>query len=472
MMSPPSCIAQRRRRRRALSICIYFSIIAFIYHIMMMLYLAHDLPDPISILSPQLQIKKKQQQQQQSSLLSYEQHHSISRKLTDQQIIEHPSSATHKHENTHTHENISEENIEDIITDGETIAAILQGDINFSEYLANSTTPTTTKATTPRLRFIPGQITNLTKANILHYCYSNPDIYAKHFPESIRQVSTISDKYKLVYLHLPKSGSSTSRYLLEHSLDGHNAPLNPQGNDLDTRYLNYTVFTFVREPLQRFYSQYDEVFLRYAPWMKRKRYFKHPYPFIYTNITTLAEYRNIYCPLELIPSYIREEKMNNTQAFILWRTKQQTKENGTLALRFEQFVERYDGLNPYDIHLHLQVPHISNKYTGRPRRVDEIYSTDSNNTISNWEYIVKKHGRSLPEEENESFNARSAPRRFKTSLVSNETKQKICRISAIDYCCLNIALPTECSDIGIHCSLDQNKLGFQIQPWQHPHEID
>ena len=102
----------------------------------------------------------------------------------------------------------------------------------------------------------------------------------------------------------------------------------------------------------------------------------------------------------------------------------------------------------------------------------EKINPDSNNTISNWEYIVKKHGRSLPEEENESFNARSAPRRFKTSLVSNETKQKICRISAIDYCCLNIALPTECSDIGIHCSLDQNKLGFQIQPWQHPHEID
>jgi len=46
-------------------------------------------------------------------------------------------------------------------------------------------------------------------------------------------------------------------------------------------------------------------------------------------------------------------------------------------------------------------------------------------------------------------------------------------MSAIDYCCLNIALPKECSDIKIHCSLDQNKLGeFQIQPWQHPHEID
>ena len=433
-----------------------------------MLYLAHDLPDPISNLSPQLPIKNKQQQQQQSSLLSYE-HHSISRKLTDQQIIEHPS--------THTHENTSGENIEDIIiTDGETIAAILQGDINFSEYLANSTTPTTTitkASTTPRLRFMPGQITNtnLTKANILHYCYSNPEIYAKHFPESTRQVSTISDKYKLVYLHLPKAGSSTSRYLLEHSLDGHNAPLNAAGNDLDTRYVNYTVFTFVREPLQRFYSQYDEVFLRYAPWMKRKRYFKHPYPFIYTNITTLAEYRNIYCPLELIPSYIREEKKNDFRSFILWRTKQQTKENGTLALRFEQFVEKYDSLSPWDVHLHLQVPHISNKYTGRPRRVDEIYTTDSNNTIINWDYIVKKYGRSLPES-NESFNARSAPRRFKTLLVSNETKQKICRISAIDYCCLNIALPTECSDIEIYCSLDQNKLGFQIQPWQHPHEID
>ena len=140
-------------------------------------------------------------------------------------------------------------------------------------------------------------------------------------------------------------------------------------------------------------------------------------------------------------------------------------------MRFEQFVERYDGLEPYDIHLHLQVPHISNKYTGRARRVDEIYSTDSNNTIKNWDSVVSWYGKSLPEDG--VYNARSKPRRFKTSLVSTTTKQKICRISAIDYCCLNIELPTECRDMGIHCSLDQNKHGeLQIQPWQHPNEID
>jgi len=350
----------------------------------------------------------------------------------------------------------------DGITDGETITAILRGDVDF-----NQSFNTTTSEIQHRLRFQPGQI-NLTQAEVLRYCYANPEIYARHFPSSDRQVTSISDKYKIVYLLLPKGGSSTGRWIMEHALDGHNAPLHPAGNDLHKRYGDYTVLTFVREPLQRFYSQYDEAFIRYAPWVKGREFFIHPYAFIYENMTSQIDYQNVFCPPDLLPSHIRERTVRGINH---WCTvKQQTKENGTLAMRFEQFVERYNGLEPYDIHLHLQVPHISNKYTGRPRRVDEIYSTDANNTIKNWESIVTWYGKSLPEDG--VYNARSKPRRFKTSLVSTRTKQKICRISAIDYCCLNIELPTECKDIGIHCSL-QNKDGdLQIQPWQHPHEID
>ena len=477
------CIAQRRRRR-ALSICIYLSIVAFIYHIMMMLYLAHDLPDPISNLSPQLPIKNKQQQQQQSSLLSYE-HHSISRKLTDQQIIEHPSTHTHENTSEENNENTSEENIriEDIITDGETIAAILQGDINFSEYLANSsTTPTTTptKATTPRLRFIPGQInTNLTKANILHYCYSNPEIYARHFPESDRQVSTISDKYKLVYLHLPKAGSSTSRYLLEHSLDGHNAPLNAAGNDLDTRYVNYTVFTFVREPLQRFYSQYDEAFVRTSPWNKMQNPFydtnkdKHPFPYLFDGMTKYHDYEDAFCP----PN---KRKIRKDCIYA------PSQENGTLAARLDRFVQDYDGRSPFDVHLALQVPMLSNIVDGRSLFITELHNTT--NSERDWNNIAKKYIgeeailKNAEKNKKKGVSAsggviqgRSYPRRFNKTIVGIETEKRICQLTLLDYCCLNFPLPAVCNDgevdsKALTCMMDYDAVNdrIRIQPSVFP----
>lgn len=101
---------------------------------------------------------------------------------------------------------------------------------------------------------------------------------------------------------------------------------------------------------------------------------------------------------------------------------------------------------------------------------DEIYNTAT--TMDDWEYIVSWYGRSLPRKG--EFNARSVPRRVDTSLVSLEAKRRICHISAIDYCCLNMELPPECAgeEVGVYCSLDRDREGdFRIQPWFHPHEI-
>lgn len=101
---------------------------------------------------------------------------------------------------------------------------------------------------------------------------------------------------------------------------------------------------------------------------------------------------------------------------------------------------------------------------------DEIYSTAQ--TIENWEYIAKWYGESLPEEG--QYQARSVPRRVDKTFVSNETIRRICKLSALDYCCLNLPLPPECNsdDLDIFCALEENKRGaMSIQPWFFPHQI-
>lgn len=101
---------------------------------------------------------------------------------------------------------------------------------------------------------------------------------------------------------------------------------------------------------------------------------------------------------------------------------------------------------------------------------DEIYNSSS--SIESWDYIVNFYEESLPE--NGIMQARAIPRRFNTSLISLRTKQRICQLSAIDYCCLNMKLPKECDvdDLSIFCSLESNERGdFQIQPWFHPHQF-
>jgi len=43
--------------------------------------------------------------------------------------------------------------------------------------------------------------------------------------------------------------------------------------------------------------------------------------------------------------------------------------------------------------------------------------------------------------------ARHRQRSFHTGALSNETLQKICRLAAIDFCCLNYKLPPVCQEV-------------------------
>lgn len=340
-------------------------------------------------------------------------------------------------------------------TSGEEVTQILKKKLPFPDAL-------------DRLRFLPGGL-NMTHAQTLHRCWADPNVYRLHFPLGDRLITAISHDYHLIYMLIPKCSSSTGRSLIKHLFNATQESMSPVGRDLSTRFRNYSVITSIRDPLSRFYSQYDEVFLRYGPWMKKKkgrawdyvRTFDHPFPYLYDNMTDWPDYQEAFCPAHLIDRSV----VNFPKE---WCSRQPTRENGTLSERFERFVHDYDGLRPWDLHQHLQVTRLSNRDTGKPRRVSTIYKSED--TLSFWTRKARKLGGGALPDETRKVNARSAPRRFNSSLVSLETKRRICRLSAIDYCCLNLELPPECEG-SVTCSLDKNDRGVpRIQPWFHPNE--
>ncbi len=335
-----------------------------------------------------------------------------------------------------------------------------------------------------RLRFVPGTL-SLTPAETLSHCYADPEIYKHHFPKRRIRSIPISLKHKLVFIMIAKSGSSTGRWVMNNVLDAEELKVHKDLSELSPggKYEDFSVIAFARDPLTRFYSSYDEVFYRYGPWMRESeengrygpwadhvRDTDHPHQYIYENITTFQEFQDAFCPPEIIPE---EHKLKRPAAPRRpnWCSNEPTRENGTLAATFERFVFEYDGVSPWDVHLHLQVPMLSNHETGRPARVGEIFSTEM--STKHWEDIVSRYGETLPEDD-ESLNGRALPRRFNPKLVSIEAKRRICHFAAIDYCCLNFKLPVECNDEGVDvsCALDKDERGdYRIQPWSHPNEV-
>lgn len=284
------------------------------------------------------------------------------------------------------------------------------------------------------LEFPPGSL-SLSHADALKYCYADPRVYGKHLQkrsdsgENIRV--SYSDEHKLVYVMVPKSGSSTARHMLKTYFKATETtkslqPIDFQkGGDME----GVEVLSFVRDPLSRFFSQYDEAYVRTAPWQSTQT---HPFPYIYDGIHSYSEYEDVFCP----PS-TRENKSSRKECIF-----KPSAENGTLASRFEKFVRDYDGRDPYDIHLVLQVPFLSSP-NGIAFHVTQIYNTTDSE--SGWKRIAKQFlGSEDVIETGKVIEGRSYPRRFNSKLVSEATQQRICELTLIDYCCLNLPLPEVC----------------------------
>mmetsp|Transcript_27287 Transcript_27287/g.54676 ORF Transcript_27287/g.54676 Transcript_27287/m.54676 type:complete len:439 (-) Transcript_27287:2657-3973(-) len=313
------------------------------------------------------------------------------------------------------------------------------------------------------LQFSPGTL-SLNHSETLRHCWTETEVYFNHLKQGNRGDGSnvpvsYSDQYKLAYVMLPKSGSSTARHMLKEEFNAIETKKSllhssfEQGGEME----GVTVISFVRDPLSRFFSQYDEAYVRTAPWQSKST--SHPFPYLHEGLHSYQDYEDVFCP----PDTRRSRKD------CVFR---QSKENGTLASRLERFVFDYDGLDPFDVHLTLQVPMLS-FHTGLPLHITQIYNTTDSQ--GGWNAIAKQFlGKTLEDKGGKKggvIAGRSYPRRFNSKLVSVEAQRRICELSLLDYCCLNIPLPDVCKgahytgDDGekrdLFCTLNSNRY---IQP--------
>lgn len=327
-----------------------------------------------------------------------------------------------------------------------------------------------------RLKFIPGTITQYTSSQTLQQCYVDAKKYKEHTHRSQNTiVASISHDHKMIYRNIPKSASSTSRHAMQDYLHGQDKSIKHDDLMDLVHNQNYTMISFIREPLNRFYSSYDEAFFRMGPWMEkgeivwdkpqmRKWYqnVKHkidPYPYLYEGFTEITDFRKMYCPKEVLDTG-KFLKCNEYDSI----------DDGTLLGRFERFVSDYDGIEPFDVHLNMQTTNLIYGNTGEPLPITSLYN--ASDAERGWQEVASAVGVTIPNDE--MTHGRHQSRRFNVKKVSEATQRKICSILALDYCCLNFKLPKVCEGV-VYCSLEQMDLIWRdeakgknliIRPWE------
>eukprot|EP00984_Skeletonema_dohrnii_P017126 scaffold7729_cov88-Skeletonema_dohrnii-CCMP3373.AAC.2 len=364
---------------------------------------------------------------------------------------------------------------EDKVYSGQEITKFLTGELPFPKDCSDGSSSNKQC----RLKFKPGTL-QLSSVQTLQQCYVDAKKYKAHIKSMHEPVMTsVSHKHKIIYHYIPKSASSTARHAMFDHLEGKDyaLPFDTKMNLVTTH--NYTMISFIREPLTRFYSSYDEAFYRMGPWMGegevvrnqpnlRLHYqsVKHKidkYPYLYEGMKEINDFRKMYCPKEVL----------DTGVFMACDDHDSI-DDGRLLKRFEQFVHDYDGIEPFDVHLNMQTTNLIYE-TGEPLPMSALYN--ASNAEKEWQEVASQKGVTIPD--GAMKHGRHQSRRFDVSKVSEVTQQKICQLLALDYCCLNFKLPEVCDDVGLYCALEQmegkrmwkkdDSLNVVIRPWeQHP----
>jgi len=254
--------------------------------------------------------------------------------------------------------------------------------------------------------FEPGSL-SLSRTEALNRCYVERKERRSDF-----NMCTVSDVYHITYFMLPKSGSSTGRHVMKdvkHGFSGKEISRPECNRKLrDSEFLN---IVSVRNPLTRFFASYDEAFVRKLPSQHRipLKYRKFMEPFqgwVY----------NDYAELFDDPAGVR-----------------------LLTKSFETFVRDYDGEIVYDEHLQLQAPQLWDNSQDKMFQFDLAF--DTKELDAKFHELAVRVNAPPPR----VIRGRSYPRRFNTSALADVTYQKICRLAAIDFCCLNFPLPPACT---------------------------
>lgn len=272
--------------------------------------------------------------------------------------------------------------------------------------------------TQDRTIFVPGTaaaiLAGMSREEILRKC-----VVKKRFPS--QNMCAISEKYNILYYMMPKSGSSTGRHIMKskHSFQAKeifHAECKPL-----LSHSSYKKIVTIRNPLTRFFASYDEMFVRKLSDQDRmppryKRFFK---PFRGWNY---EKYRAFF------------ETKHGRRA---------------LTKAFETFVEDFDMEHIFDTHL---APQTSQMYANG-KIVNFDYIIDTSEMDAGFEKLAYLAGAPKPR----IIHGRAYPRRFDTVELSKKTIQKICKLLATDFCCLNYKLPPECSGV-VSCQFKNDEI--------------
>jgi hypothetical protein len=229
------------------------------------------------------------------------------------------------------------------------------------------------------------------------------------------RVATYSKQYNILLYMIEKSGSSTGRHVMKHFFNGTEVfelpMLEMMFNAAKTGVYRLVA---VREPLHRFFSQYDEVFVRH---LGRPR-------------SVPRAYRAFAQPYEGWP-------YKQYDAF--FRTEE-GREN--LTRSFKQFLRDYDGRQEFDEHIRMQVHHMWDSSAKEAFHFDRV--VDLKRLEQAFVDLAEAVG--VAGERPKLIWGRKYPRRFDVTQVTDDEIRKICTLAKVDYCCLNYELPPQCKE--------------------------
>mmetsp|Transcript_709 Transcript_709/g.1086 ORF Transcript_709/g.1086 Transcript_709/m.1086 type:complete len:428 (+) Transcript_709:181-1464(+) len=276
--------------------------------------------------------------------------------------------------------------------------------------------------------FLPGSLPwSITET--FSKCYVNEKLYNQQL-RTAHSVCTYSEKEDFLFIFVPKCASTTLKRVMETEFS-----VKFSQPKVCLKYIaktgdEVTMVAGVRDPFARFLSAFQEFMLRRV---------------IHHDFHTEA--------LIHIPEENREfaAQFVNLSSLDYSNFIKRPKGKALLMDSYEKFVRGYKDFNAYDLHVHLQVPYL----TERSEKHQFDYIFDVTNMTDELNYVMRRLGRKQPIQKilskRVALSAKSS-----TINVSRATAEKVCRINALDFCCLNMKLPEECigttyEDAQVHC---------------------
>eukprot|EP00977_Amphora_coffeiformis_P010045 scaffold2353_cov167-Amphora_coffeaeformis.AAC.36 len=293
-----------------------------------------------------------------------------------------------------------------------------------------------------RIKFRPGSL-NMTHLETMKFCHIDRNIYRHHWTGQKANLKlsheSWSEKHKLLYWMIAKSGSSGAKRMMNYHFDG-------RYSKIPENFGDYHKFSFVREPVSRFVSSFNEMLYRDGPWLKgAKKGCSNNYSFLFHNMTGKKDIKRLSDLGKVKPDEYSE-----------------------VMRRLDHFVQVYNGRKPCNGHLRMQAPRLlqlkGDEVILYP--VDEIYSLKEWRDV--WAHFAETRNVSIPEPEYHR-SIKSAPSYVNGKTVSNETVRAICHLMAVDYCCLNFPLPPPCAedDKPVYCAIvSRGQTRRRIGPWK------